>query len=188
MNSIWILIVVIVWMFLGYRFYSKFIERRLKINDKNITPAIKYRDNVDYSPTKKSFLIGHHFASIAGAGPIIGPILAISYFGWLPVVLWVSIGSVFIGAMHDYVTLLTSVRNKGKGISRIAEDMLGAKSGWIFGLMIWVTLVLILFSVWISYKFPIDIVASNPVLLRNIWITLIMIYAGTMSMLPIWLF
>src|SRR3972149_3278821 len=143
MNSIWILIVVALWMFLGYRFYGRFIERRLKISDKNITPAIKQRDNLDYSPAKKPFLMGHHFASIAGAGPIIGPILAVSYFGWLPVVLWISIGSIFIGAMHDYVTLIASVRNKAKGVSNIAKQYLGSKGGWLFGLMVWVTLILI---------------------------------------------
>lgn len=144
MNSIWLLIVAIVWMYLGYRFYGRFIERRLKINDKRKTPAITKRDNIDYSPAKKPFLLGHHFASIAGAGPIIGPILAVNYFGWLPVVLWVLLGVVFIGAMHDYVSLLASVRNKAKSVSVIAKKYLSSKAGWVFGLMIWVTLVLII--------------------------------------------
>ena len=80
MNSVWLLIVAIVWMFLGYRIYGKFIEKRLKINDKRKTPAITKRDNVDYSPAKKPFLMGHHFASIPAAGPIIAPFLAVSYF------------------------------------------------------------------------------------------------------------
>lgn len=144
MNSVWLLIVAIVWMFLGYRIYGKFIEKRLKINDKRKTPAITKRDNVDYSPAKKPFLMGHHFASISGAGPIIGPILAVSYFGWLPVVIWVLLGSVFIGAMHDYVSLMASVRNKAKSVSVITKKYLNSKAGWVFGLMIWVTLVLII--------------------------------------------
>ena len=241
MNSNWILIAVSLWMFLGYRFYGRFIERRLKISDKNITPAIKQRDNLDYSPAKKPFLMGHHFASIAGAGPIIGPILAVSYFGWLPVVLWISIGSIFIGAMHDYVTLIASVRNKAKGVSNIAKQYLGSKGGWLFGLMVWITLILIttvfsvssaesiidkpdlvipllaitiiavilgfivektrisyklisiigiilvFASVWLGLKYPISLSITNPVLLRNIWITIIFIYAGIASVLPVWL-
>jgi carbon starvation protein len=241
MNSIWIVVVVGLWMFLGYKIYGKFIEKRLKINDKEKTPAVKYRDNMDFSPAKEPFLIGHHFASIAGAGPIIGPILAVSYFGWLPVVLWVSIGSVFMGAMHDYVALIASVRNKAKGVSNIAKNYLGSKSGWIFGLMIWVTLILIItvfsvssaesiiekpdlvlplivvtlsalflglfvektkvnyklasllalilvfVSVWLGFKYPISLAVSNPALLRNIWVSIIILYAGIASVVPVWI-
>ena len=98
--------IVALWFFLGYRFYGRYIEKQLKINDKNKTPANTKRDDNDFSPSGKMILFGHHFESIAGAGPIIGPILAISYFGWLPVVLWVAIGSVLIGAMHDFTSLI----------------------------------------------------------------------------------
>ncbi|HEA46660.1 MAG TPA: carbon starvation protein A, partial [Candidatus Pacearchaeota archaeon] len=144
MNSVWLLIVAIVWMFLGYRIYGRFIENKLKINDKRKTPAVTHKDKIDYSPAKKPFLMGHHFASISGAGPIIGPILAVSYFGWLPVALWILLGSVFIGAMHDYVSLMASVRNKAKSVSVITKKYLNSRAGWVFGLMIWVTLVLII--------------------------------------------
>ena len=144
MNSIIILIISLAWIFLGYYYYGRFIKKKLKINDKNKTPAHVYSDKVDYSPAKKEFLMGHHFASIAGAGPIIGPILAVNYFGWLPVVIWVLLGVVFIGAMHDYTSLIASVRNKGKSVAVIAKNYLNSCSGWIFGLMIWITLVLII--------------------------------------------
>lgn len=144
MNVIWILILALVWFYLGYRFYGRFIEKRLKVNDRNKTPASSVKENVDYSPSSKPFLIGHHFASIAGAGPIIGPILAVSYFGWGPVVLWVLLGAVLIGAMHDYISLIASVRNKGKSVSVIAKKYLNSRTGWIFGVMIWLTLVLII--------------------------------------------
>src|SRR3989338_544024 len=96
-------------------YFSRF-DRRVEIHsayfveDKKKTPALTSKNKIDFSPAKKPFLIGHHFESIAGAGTIIGPILAVSYFGWLAVVLWISIGAVFIGAMHDYVTLIASVR------------------------------------------------------------------------------
>lgn len=144
MNSIWIVIGMIAWFFLSYKIYGRFIEKRLKINDKNKTPAVTERDDLDFSPSKQPFLIGHHFASIAGAGPIIGPILAISYFGWLPVVLWVSFGAVFIGAMHDYTSLIASVRNKGKSVSSITKEYINSKSGMVFGIMILITLLLII--------------------------------------------
>ncbi len=144
MNSVWILLIAIVWLLIGYRFYGRFVEKRLKINDKRKTPAVTKKDQVDYSPAKKPFLIGHHFASIAGAGPIIGPILAVSLFGWLPVVLWILLGVVFIGAMHDYVSLMASVRNKAQSVSVITKKYLNTRAGWVFGLMIWVTLILII--------------------------------------------
>ncbi|HIH51976.1 MAG TPA: carbon starvation protein A [Nanoarchaeota archaeon] len=131
-------------MYLGYRFYGRFIEKKLKINNKSKTPAFTNKNRVDFSPAKQNFLAGHHFASIAGAGPIIGPILAVSYFGWLPVAIWVLIGSVFIGAMHDYVSLIASVRNKGRGVSQIAKESLNKRAGWVFGLMILVTLILVI--------------------------------------------
>jgi len=144
MNSILILIITLIWLGLGYRFYGKFVEKRLKINDKTKTPAVTNSDSFDYIPAKKPFLFGHHFASIAGAGPIIGPILAVSYFGWIPVVIWVLLGVVFIGAVHDYTSLIASVRNKAQNVSVIAKKYLNKRSGWIFGLMIWITLLLII--------------------------------------------
>ena len=143
-NSIWIVVAVGIWFFLGYRFYGRFIEKQLKISDKNKTPAVVKRDDIDYSPAKKPLLFGHHFESIAGAGPIIGPILAISYFGWLPVVLWVSLGAVLIGAMHDFVSLVASVRNKAEGVSKIAKKTLSSKAGTLFAVMIILTLILII--------------------------------------------
>lgn len=144
MNSIWILILAIVWFVVGYRIYGKFIEKRIKINDKNKTPASTTKEGVDYSSSSKPFLVGHHFASIAGAGPIIGPILAVSYFGWGPVVAWVLLGAVLIGAMHDYTALIASVRNKGKSVSVITKKYLNSRAGWVFGVMIWFTLILVI--------------------------------------------
>lgn len=241
MNSAILIIIILLWFFLSYKFYGRFLEKQIKPKDKNKTPAVTNKNKIDFSPAKKPFLIGHHFESIAGAGPIIGPILAVSYFGWLAVVLWISIGAVFIGAMHDYVTLIASVRNKAKGVSNITKDFLGSKSGWVFGLMIWITLVLIItvFSVstaesiiykqelvlpliaisvlalvlgfgveklkwnykissiiaiilvfvfiFIGNKFPISLGIENPVLLKNIWISIIIFYAGIASVIPVWL-
>jgi len=144
MNVVWILILTAIWFYFGYRVYGRFVEKRLKINDKNKTPAQTNKESVDFSASKKPFLMGHHFASIAGAGPIIGPILAVSYFGWLPVIIWVLLGAVLIGAMHDYTSLIASVRNKAKSVSVITKKYLSSKAGWVFGAMIWLTLVLII--------------------------------------------
>ncbi len=241
MNSAVVLLIVLAWFFLSYRFYGRFIEKRLKISDRNKTPAETSKDNIDFSPAKKPLLIGHHFEAIAGAGPILGPILAVSYFGWLPVALWVSLGAVLIGAMHDYTSLIASVRNKAEGVSNIAKKTLGSRAGTLFGVMILVTLVLIItvfsvstaesienkteliiplvtinlvaiifgycveklkwdykpltvlsliiigFSIWLSINNPINLSFLNPTLLRNILITLIMVYAGIASVVPVWI-
>jgi len=144
MGSALIIVIALVWFFIGYRFYGKFIEKRLKVNDKNKTPAKSHKEDADYSASSKPFLVGHHFASIAGAGPIIGPILAVLYFGWGPTVAWILLGAVLIGAMHDYTALMASVRNKGRSVSVIAKQYLNSRAGWVFGLMIWLTLVLII--------------------------------------------
>ena len=241
MNAVWILLLALVWFYVGYRFYGGFIEKRLRISDKKKTPAILYKDKMDYSPAKKSFLLGHHFASSAGAGPIIGPIIAVSYFGWFPVVLWILLGAVFIGAMHDYISLIASVRNKAKSVSVITKKYLSSRTGWVFGLMIWLTLILIItvfsvssaesiiekpdlvipliaitlialilgvgvrkykwndkiasiiaiisifFFVWVGNAFPISFLANNTILLRNILITIIFLYAFIASIIPVWL-
>lgn len=177
MNAVWIFVVALIWLYLGYRFYGRFVERRLKVSDRNKTPASSKRENVDYSPSSKPFLIGHHFASIAGAGPIIGPILAVGYFGWGPVFLWVLLGSVFIGAMHDYVALMASSRNKGQSVSVITKKYLNSRTGWVFGLMIWLTLVLIItvFSVSAAES----IVEKPDLVIPLIAITLIAVALGT---------
>ena len=145
MNALILLLIIIAWLIAGYFIYAKFLEGKLiKTNDKNKTPAQVIKNNPDYKPGKKFFLFGHHFASIAGAGPIIGPILAVSYFGWFFVVLWIAIGSVFIGAVHDYLSLMFSVRNKGQGIAKISEKRIGKKTFYIFSILLWLTLMLII--------------------------------------------
>ncbi|MFH1823285.1 MAG: carbon starvation CstA family protein, partial [archaeon] len=104
MNAIWIVLAVLAWFAISYFIYSKHLAKKLiGPNNKNKTPAHIFTKNPDFKASKKPFLFGHHFASIAGAGPIIGPILAVSYFGWFAVVLWIALGTFFIGAVHDYL-------------------------------------------------------------------------------------
>jgi len=145
MDSLLLLTLVMVWFILGYLIYSKFIEKKLvQPDDTKKTPAQRFKRLIDFKPSKKMFLFGHHFASIAGAGPIIGPILAVSYFGWLFVVLWIAVGSFFIGAIHDYLSLIISVRHNGEGIAKISEKITGRKTFYIFSFLLWATLMLII--------------------------------------------
>src|SRR5690625_1087688 len=131
---------------LGYRYYSRFVaERIFKLDPNYVTPAHRYNDGVDYVPTNKIILWGHHFTSVAGAAPILGPAIAL-YWGWLPAFLWVILGTVFAAGVHDFGTLAISVRNKGQSIGTIAEKLIGRR-GKILFLFIILTLVLMVNAV-----------------------------------------
>ncbi|HBS59804.1 MAG TPA: carbon starvation protein A, partial [Firmicutes bacterium] len=114
---------------LAYRYYSAFIATKiLMLDDRNVTPAISCNDGHDYVPTNKWVVFGHHFAAIAGAGPLIGPVLAAQY-GWGPGAFWIILGSVFAGAVHDFVILFASLRHKGKSLAVIARKEVGPVTG-----------------------------------------------------------
>jgi carbon starvation protein len=157
-NAALIAIIGILFMIGNYFLYGKYIEKKIKPTNKK-TPAILNKDKTDYYPSNKFFLFGHHFASIAGAGPIIGPILAVSYFGWAITSLWVVLGTIFIGAVHDYLSLMISVRNKGEGISNTTKKVLNQKSGKIFAFMIWATLTMIIATFAVS---AVDSIIAQP--------------------------
>lgn len=119
--------------FLAYRFYSKFLADKIFSlrSESGTTPAHTLRDNVDYLPTKPSILFGHHYASIAGLAPILGPAVAVIW-GWLPAMVWVVFGAVFIGCVHDFGSVVVSIRNQGKSIGQVAEDLLGHRARSLF--------------------------------------------------------
>ncbi|MFA9452374.1 MAG: carbon starvation protein A [Candidatus Aminicenantaceae bacterium] len=145
MNSLIVAAVLIIWLVLGYKIYGRFLEKNVILpDDDRITPAREYEDGIDYSPAKKYLLFGHHFSSIAGAGPILGPLLGVLYFGWLGALLWVALGSVFIGAVHDYTSLMVSVQNKGMSLASISERTLGRRTKMIFSVFLWLTLALVI--------------------------------------------
>jgi len=145
MNSVTIIIGSGLLFLFGYYVYSKKIEKIVKIDPERKTPAYTQYDGVDYVPAKHwSILFGHHFASIAGAAPIIGPILALSIWGWVPALLWVVLGSIFIGGVHDYCSLVISVKHKGTSIADIAKDTISRKAKFIFLIFLWFTLILII--------------------------------------------
>ncbi|UCD86174.1 MAG: carbon starvation protein A [Deltaproteobacteria bacterium] len=140
MNVAWIIIIAIPLFYLAYRFYARYIARIFQEDDRNDTPAVSINDGVDYVPTKPLVLFGHHFSSIAGGGPIIGPTVGM-IFGFIPVWLWVVLGSIFIGAVHDFAALFASVREKGRSMAEVAERTLG-KSGFL--LFIGFTIIMLL--------------------------------------------
>ncbi len=131
MNGTLLLCICLAYFVVGYFTYGGYIRRLFNINPDRQTPAHTNFDGVDYEPCNTVVLFGHHFSSIAGAGPIVGPIVA-SYFGWLPALLWILIGCVFIGAVHDFAALFLSVRNQGKSIGFIIEKILGFKGRQLF--------------------------------------------------------
>ena len=115
----------------AYFVYGGFLKRLFSIDPKNPTPANTNTDGIDYVPTPRIVLFGHHFASIAGPGPIVGPIMA-AYVGWLPALIWILVGCVFVGAFHDFAALVISIRNKGRSISFVADKLLGFSGRQLF--------------------------------------------------------
>jgi carbon starvation protein len=131
MNAALLLIIAAILFYLGYRFYARYISRVFEENDKNPTPSCSMKDDCDYVPTKPIVLFGHHFSSIAGGGPIIGPTVAL-LFGFIPVWLWAVLGSIFIGGVHDMTAMFASVREKGKSVAEIAKSTLGNTGFFLF--------------------------------------------------------
>ena len=118
MNAALILIISLVVLVIGYICYGGWLSKQWGVQDTTKTPSHELEDGVDYVPAKAPVLMGHHFSSIAGAGPINGPIQA-AVFGWVPVMLWVLIGGIFFGGVHDFGALFASVRHKGQSIGEV---------------------------------------------------------------------
>jgi len=144
MNSISVALIAVIILYIGYRFYGSVMEKLWDVNPERKTPAHTNYDGVDYIPAKNwTVLFGHHFASIAGAGPIIGPVIACLYWGWLSALLWLVFGSIFLGAVHDFSALMASVREGGKTIANVCGDVMGKEARIIFSLFLWLSLILV---------------------------------------------
>lgn len=128
----------------GYRFYGRFIARQFALSTDRTTPAHRHADGVDFVPTKPFYLFGQHFSAIAAAGPIVGPILACQQYGWLPCVLWIGFGVIFIGAVHDVATLVASVRHDAKSIAEVLRLHVGKRAWIMMSTFIWVALVYVI--------------------------------------------
>ncbi|MFH1753574.1 MAG: carbon starvation protein A, partial [Candidatus Omnitrophota bacterium] len=145
MNSAYVVLIIFAIFFIGYKFYAPLLSRQLDIDPERRTPAHTEYDGVDYVPAKNwMVLFGHHFSSIAGAAPVVGPILALSIWGWGPTLIWIALGSVFIGGMHDFGSLMVSVKKKGISIADVAEETISKHSRYVFLWFVWLTLILII--------------------------------------------
>lgn len=134
-----------VFLFLAYRIYGRFLSKKVfQLNDNNLVPSKELEDGLDYVPAKKGMLMGQHFSAIAAAGPINGPILAAVTFGWAPALIWVLLGSVFIGGVHDMGSLIASVRHKAKSISEVVRANVSQRAWMLFMVFIWITLVYVI--------------------------------------------
>lgn len=137
-------IVFLFWLVFGYFAYGRWIAKQFKLDDARETPANKVNDGEDFVPTKPFYLFGQHFSAIAAAGPIAGPILACQAFGWLPCLLWIALGVVLIGAVHDFSTLASSVRHGANSIAEITREKLGGGAGRAMMAFIWIALIYVI--------------------------------------------
>lgn len=143
MGSMWLILVSVACFLVAYMTYAKKLEEKWGVDKNQITPAHSKEDGIDYVPAKKPILLGHHFASIAGAAPIIGPVTA-AQFGWLPVFLWIILGGIFIGAVHDMGSIFSSIRHGGRSIAQVIDTNIGRSGKQLFSIFAWLTLVLII--------------------------------------------
>lgn len=134
----------IVLLTFAYRLYGRWIARQFRLDDALPTPAHEVNDGIDFVPTKPFYLFGQHFSAIAAAGPIAGPIIACQAFGWLPCLLWIALGAVLIGAVHDFTTLAASVRHGAQSVAEIVREHLGQRAGIAMMLFIWITLIYVI--------------------------------------------
>ena len=142
MNAVLVFLVGCAILVVGYIFYGGWLAKQWGVDDSRVTPAHELEDGMDYVPAKAPVLMGHHFSSIAGAGPINGPIQA-AVFGWVPVVLWVLIGGIFFGAVHDYGALFASIRHKGQSIGEVIALNIGSRAKKLFLIFSYLTLILV---------------------------------------------
>src|SRR5690242_18432703 len=128
-NAVWFVVAAICTYVIGYRFYARLIEMKIvRPRDDNATPAEVFENDTDYMPTDRRVLFGHHFAAIAGAGPLVGPVLAMQ-MGYLPGAIWIIIGAVFAGCVQDYLVLWVSTRRRGRSVGQMVRDEIGAFGG-----------------------------------------------------------
>lgn len=149
-----IVLVSAVILIIAYKTYGSLLARLFKLDPDAQTPAVEFRDDVDFVPIEPKFLLGQHFSAIAAAGPIVGPILAGVMFGWVPALIWIIIGSIFIGGVHDLGSLVASVRHKARSIAEVVSEYMSRGSYILFLIFVWITLVYII----VAFT---DIVASS---------------------------
>lgn len=137
-------VLVIALLCAGYLLYGGLISRRFNLDDRRVTPAVSKNDGIDFVPTRPFYLLGQHFSAIAAAGPIVGPVLAGLVFGWGPCLLWIVIGVIFIGAVHDFAALVASIRHGAHSIAEVAREHLGKRAYLALASFIWLALLYVI--------------------------------------------
>ncbi len=203
MNALVLAILTFVGFIVAYHTYGRFLSRKIfEISTGKKTPAVEKNDGVDYVPTKKEILFGHHFTSIAGTGPIVGPAIGVIW-GWVPAVIWVVLGSIFMGAVHDFGSLIISARKEGKSIGEITADIVSPTTRTLFLLVIFFTLLIVVaifamiigllftmypesvFPVWM--EIPIAVALGWLVYKKNANVTILSIIAIGLMYFTIWI-
>lgn len=146
MSLLFLAIVVVTLLSIFYVAYGRFLKGQLGIDDSHVTPAHRHNDGVDFMPTKPFWLFAQHFSAISAAGPIAGPIIACMMWGWLPCLLWIACGVVVIGAVHDYLSLVISVRHGALSIASIAKEQVGQRAGLMMMAFIWLALIYVIIA------------------------------------------
>ena len=189
MNSAYLAAIALLSFYLGYRFYSRFISDKILGLDEDLTtPAHEFNDGIDFVPTKRHILFGHHFTSIAGAAPIIGPCIA-AYWGWLPALLWIIFGTIFMGAVHDFGALVVSLKEKGRSIADITSMVINPRVRLMFLIfvMLLTWLVLAVFSMAIAGLFqavPTSVLPINIEIIVALFIGYLIYKKGIDALLP----
>lgn len=167
MNALLFIVIALICYILAYRFYAKFLSEKIwKLDPSRKTPAQEFDDGFEFVPTKKHIVLGHHFTSIAGAAPIVGPVVA-AIWGWLPALLWIILGTIFLGAVHDFGSLVISLRHQGRGIADYLQDILGRRAMQLMYLVVFFLLVLVT----AVFAHVIAILASSfPAAVYSVWI------------------
>ena len=158
----------------AYNTYGRWLAKKIfQIDGNAVVPSEELRDDVDFVPTKRQVLFGHHFTSIAGTGPIVGPAIAV-FWGWLPALLWVLLGSIFVGAVHDFGALFVSLRNRGQTIGEVAGRLINPRTRLLFLLILFfaLTIVLAIFGLVIAIIFK-----MYPESVLSVWIAMPMAIA-----------
>src|SRR5688572_2568333 len=144
MNLLYIVLPSAIVLTVAYFTYGKLLARLFQLNPNRPTPAHELKDGLDFEPLDPSSLVPQHFSAIAAAGPIVGPILAGIWFGWLPALIWILIGSIFIGGVHDFTALVASIRHKARSIAEVVHDHMSRRAFLLFLSFVWLALVYII--------------------------------------------
>jgi len=179
MNSIFLLLLIFVSFSVAYLLYGRLLSKLFGVKKDRKTPAFTEYDGIDYVPVKHwTVLFGHHFASIAGAAPIVGPVIAASIWGWAPSIIWIVLGTIFLGGIHDYGALMISIKHKGASIADIAEHAISKKAKLIFLIFVWLTLILVIsVFVYLSAK---TFVVSPKIVVPSLGLIPLAIFVGVL--------